>query len=228
MLNSHPSWIYHQVLADFLRYAWKFQRSAVCAASNSKSSLSAVNSNSYKLPPLIPSFNRTVLSAYCISTISRCTPSSVVNASVHVDVGSGWVLGEDRKGNKKAGWWVNSPDGGAITFTIDAYESGSVIIMSYLSSYSDDMGSVTVFADGDPSKAIVINSRKAHRKASLFEYQRLCVEGAKETSLLFCVKKESNAIDALKTKIVGVHNITVRLFPRVGGNKFKIMGLYSC
>ena len=50
MLNSHPSWIYHLVLADFLRYAWKVQRSAVCAASNGKSSVSAVHSNSYKLP----------------------------------------------------------------------------------------------------------------------------------------------------------------------------------
>ena len=50
MLNSYPSWI----LADFLRYIWKFRRSAVCAASNGKSSVSTVHSNSYKLPPLIP------------------------------------------------------------------------------------------------------------------------------------------------------------------------------
>ena len=106
--------MYHQVLADFLRFAWKFQGNAVCAAST----VSAGNDNSYsyKLPPLIAAFNRTVLSAHCVSTIGRCTAISIVHAIVHVDVSSSW--------------WIDSPDGGAITFTIDAYESDSVIIMS--------------------------------------------------------------------------------------------------
>ncbi len=81
------------------------------------------------------------------------------------------------------------------------------------------MGSVAVFADRDPSKA--------HEKASLFEYQRLCVEGARNNSLLYCTKSGSSTGDVWMGKI-GVHNVTVRLLPRVGANKFKIMGFYSC
>ncbi len=97
LLVRHPPWMYHQVLADFLIFAWKFQGNAVCAAST----ISAGNGNSYKLPPLIAAFNRTVLSAYCVSTIGRCTATSIVNAIVHVDV--------DREGSHKAGWWIDSP-----------------------------------------------------------------------------------------------------------------------
>ena len=161
-----------------------------------------------------------MLSAYCVSTIGRCTATSIVNAIVHVDIGSSSVLGEDREGNNKAGWWIESPDGGAITFTIiDAYESDSVIIMSYLSSYTADMGSGAVFTHRDPSKA--------HRKASLFEYQRLCVERARKNSLSFCKKSGSSTGDVWMAKI-WVHNVTARLLPRVGANKFKMMGLYSC
>ena len=81
------------------------------------------------------------------------------------------------------------------------------------------MGSVAVFADRDPSKA--------HGKASLFECQRLCVEGARKNSLLYCTKSGSSTGDAWMGK-VGVHNVTARLLPRVGANKFKITGLYSC
>eukprot|EP01036_Dinobryon_divergens_P031826 gene31826-41304_t len=247
--NSHPAWMYHQLVADFLRAAWQFQRNAVCATAagssgggggggSIKKSLPAVV-GIRELPPLIPSLNRTEQSAYCVSLISKCTPSSIVNASVHVAINStssrsNWVLGEDIKGNRKAGWWIDNPDGGNITFSIDAYELGSVVILSYLSSYTADMGRVEVYADGDTSQAetISINGRKAQRRASLFEYERLCVTGSSKASLLSCQKKNSGSSSGSDSdrKRVGVHNITVRLLPRRGDahNKFKIMGLYSC
>ena len=58
---------------------------------------------------------------------------------VQVENGSSWSLGEDVKGNGKPGWWINSPHGGTLTFSLRANATNSVIILSYLTSYSRDM-----------------------------------------------------------------------------------------
>ncbi len=94
-LISHPAWMQHQIIADFLRFAWKFQHDALlCNPSlNPFLSLNPNPNPSSKhhhriaavvLPPLMPEFNRTAISAYCTETYSASTPSAMKVRSTHM------------------------------------------------------------------------------------------------------------------------------------------------
>mmetsp|Transcript_4017 Transcript_4017/g.5624 ORF Transcript_4017/g.5624 Transcript_4017/m.5624 type:complete len:484 (+) Transcript_4017:1577-3028(+) len=224
VLESHPPWIYHQVIANFLRYAWKFQSDAACL-----NGASLTSNESGKLPPWMPEFNRTDLTAHCLSTHSSVTPDLIQNASISIDSGN-WVFGEDKKGNNKKGWWINNSAGGAITFTITAKRTNAVVILSYLTSYSNDMGKVEVFVDGFDKDILIIDSFRENRRVSLQELTRLCLPKVSKYSFLphcdalkTATNKEGNEFNGITN-----HNVTIKLLPRQGQNKFKILGLFSC
>jgi len=190
-----------------------------------------VDENS-ELPPLIPEFNRTELTAHCLSTHSSVTVDSIQNASISIDYGN-WTFGEDKVGNNKRGWWIENSAGGAITFTIKANKTNAVVILSYLTSYSNDMGKVDVFIDGNSMNNMTIDSLRENRKVSLQELTRLCVpKKSKESFLPGCKELKLNKIKSVrenkKFDRITQHNVTVQLLPKLGPNKFKIYGLYSC
>ena len=144
----HPSWIQHQIVADFLRVSWTFQRNALCKSvisSSNDTTTSITLTGRQKLPPMMPEFSRTDLSIdYCLKTFSAVTPNWMWDASVRTE-GGNWTLGEDVKGNGQPGWWINSPDGQgfSLNFSIAANATKGVLLLSYLTSYTKDMGTVS-------------------------------------------------------------------------------------
>ena len=169
-----------------------------------------------KLPPMIFEFNRTSLSIdYCLKTFSFVTPYGLKEASVRTESGN-WTLGEDVKGNGKPGWWINSPDGqgASLTFSIKANATKGVLLLSYLTSYTKDMGTVEIFADGDASQSVTVNSKRDNRRVSLTETKRLCLENMKSTGIIpFCSEKEEqNKAGKKKEDLIyriESHNLTV-------------------
>ena len=134
----------------------------------------------------MPEFNRTGLSIdYCLKTFSSATPHALKEASVHTK-GGNWTLGEDVKGNGKPGWWINSPDGqgSSLTFSIEANATKGVLLLSYLTSYTEDMGTVEIFADGDASQSVTVNSKRDNRRVSLTETKRLCLKNNTSTGII--------------------------------------------
>ena len=139
-----------------------------------------------KLPPVMPEFNRTgLLIDYCLKTFCSATPHAQKAASVRIESGN-WTLGEDVKGNGKPGWWINSPDGqdASLTFSIKANATKGVLLLSYMTSYTEDMGTVEIFADGDASQNVTVNSKRDNRRVSLTETKRLCIEDMKFTGII--------------------------------------------
>ena len=111
---------------------------------------------------MMPEFSRTDLSIdYCLKTFSSAVPYALKGAFVRTK-GGNWTLGEDVKGNGKPGWWINSPDGqgASLTFSIKANATKGVLLLSYLTSYSEDMGTVEIFADGGASQSVTVNSKR--------------------------------------------------------------------
>ena len=155
----------------------------------------------------------------------------VKEASVRIESGN-WTLGEDVKGNGKPGWWINSPDGqgASLTFSIKANATKGVLLLSYLTSYTEDMGTVEIFADDDASQSVTVNSKRDNRRVSLTETKRLCLKNNTSSGIIpSCSELEvtqirtSNPIYNIQS-----HTITIRLLPRKGPNKFKIYSLFSC
>ena len=235
LTSWHPSWIQHQLVADFLRVAWTFQRNALCKSvisSSNDTTTSIILPGRQKLPPVMPEFNRTGLSIdYCLKTFSSATPHALKEASVHTK-GGNWTLGEDVKGNGKPGWWINSPDGqgSSLTFSIKANATKGVLLLSYLTSYTEDMGTVEIFADGDASQSVTVNSKRDNRRVSLTETKRLCLKNNTSTGIIpSCSELAAKQIENSNPVYdIQPHAITIRLLPKKGPNKFKIYGLFSC
>ena len=79
----------HQIIADFLRFAWKFQHDALTCHPNLIPN-PTLNPKQHHhraaavvLPPLMPEFNRTAISAHCTDTYSTSTPTGMKVRSTH-------------------------------------------------------------------------------------------------------------------------------------------------
>jgi len=167
-----------------------------------------------------------------LSTHSSVTADLIRHAVISFDSGN-WTFGEDRKGNDKRGWWIDNSAGGAITFTITAKSTNAVVILSYLTSYSSDMGKVEVFVDGNTMNSLIIDSFRENRRVSLQEHSRLCLPKLSKASFLpHCETLKISQMEvekgSAKSNSIAHHNVTVRLLPKHGHNKFKILGLFSC
>ena len=255
--KSHPSWWQHQEVSDYLAYAWKFQQDYACNISkgitipNLDNRIKFLtNSETHgNLLPHIPQFEsrRNESDKSCITPISYYRPELFYEIEKNQYSQSGtnsttdsWVLGEDIRGKKKPGWWIDNMQGAKIKFYMKIVNNNPIVIITYLSSYHK-MGKAIVYFDDDRANNITIDALKPQHKVSLVESKQMCLHheqnviNEKNTHSLMPLCSSINAAGTRVSWGRGDsrdHIVTIELLPATNPsakhNKFKILSVVSC
>lgn len=205
-LERHPSWPWHQAVADWLAFTWtRLAQHAftAAAAAASTSTLGTSSSQQQAHPPPAVGGGRDSRYAATIDLpppkwkdIDSCTtpvtfldsgsaPPNLDKAGNILPLTRGdrgpWAFGEDHPGNGKMAWWADAPLGGVLTFPVRTARHPPAIGVGYLSSWDPSMGSARFSLVGDPTGwSVVINASRSsmESKISVSDYQRLCVDVA--------------------------------------------------
>lgn len=239
--ERHPPWPWHQFIADYLAWTWKYESLKVCG---------------YHLKKPIEKYAylRNMLNDFCVqpNTLYRADhPASFEKAFILTD--NKWKYGEDIKGGGKFGWYIDDLIGGKITFTINIdyilkiNTKTTTIGIGYLKSY-EGMGIVKVYTNEDTNRYMFINGTNdnPNHHASMIYSTRVCVpvESNKDThdsdaslpddsfQLPDCnAEHESLALKNKVSSSLKPVNLTIELLPAPNGvehNKFKIVFVMSC
>ena len=237
----HPAWPWHQLMADWLAYAWARLAKHAC------STRSQLTGAFVGLPPRkwVPrsascSRPRSFLLARALplpdSSVATATPlPKTVNST------GNWNFSEDAPG--KLAWWIDSASGGSIVFPVNISNDAPKIGMGFLSSWNPSMGAVQVSVLGDPPGVFaVVNGSNSQGHISIPVYQELCAmrtskdDGAAHT-MPFCGQPRVQCCmtpDCLGLRRCSnsamLHNLRVELKPRTDAprNKFAIRYISTC
>jgi len=178
-IDRHPSWPWHQLVADWIAFTWTHLARHACIANPGLEA----SPHPDILEILSPRWANEDDSAVCVNPVTYLDAGNQTAAGRPVvmpeeEVGP-WRLSEDREGNGKMAWWADSPDGGSITFPIHTARFPPKIGVSFLASWDPAMGSARFSIVGDPAGwFMVINASRpavGTDRISVSEYARLCV-----------------------------------------------------
>ena len=178
----HPAWPHHRYAAELLGSVWQHQIKLAVAHAHSFSSDDDLNTTlSHFPPPLYVALGDPgVLDANCLYPRTALYANSASTRGDVVDFGS-WKFGEDVVFNNKPGWWLDSPEGGKILFSISVRYIRPLIGIAYLQSY-EKMGIVRMYELGYESDYIEINALRLEPRVSVTVTRNLCLDGAEKTS----------------------------------------------
>ncbi len=151
--ESHPTWPYHQFIADYLAYVWKKQLDMLCLLHREEPKFHVPM---YIIPPLMPSLAQFhVAFEYCTKPRTMIHAlndiSSDISSKISIERNNTWYFG-DYENKHKFGWYVDSVNGGMISFPINV---GAVspphVGLGYMRSYGD-MGTVPVTITQQPTR----------------------------------------------------------------------------
>jgi hypothetical protein len=185
VLFRHPFWPTHQLIADTLAYFW---RTIACELPK----FTPVAQTQGTLPPPLYAeiAGCPVPFAYLSSEeLFKVYGSRQLLSPGVIEATGNWTLGPDQKGRQRIGWWVDTPHGAAIKFSMN-FTIRPVLSISYLTSYVQ-MGRAQVRVDGkllthDGRTPKIISARRQDT-FSLVETATFCLHmnTAAEDMLIF-------------------------------------------
>lgn len=189
--DRHPTWPWHQFIADFMAFTFKNEYFKSCG-------------NHVKSPIKMYEHLRGALSEFCVNpfTLIRADhPGSFKDIPITSEPEGAWTFGEDVVGNGKMGWHIDDIKGGKISFKINVdmyfkYLNASVIGIGYLKSY-EGMGTVKVYTNNNKDRFIYINGTNDNSENRV----------SMVYSVRACVPKQSNVTSVL-TNLVPREKIT--------------------
>ena len=183
-IMGHPSWPWHQFIADWLAYTWSRLADHSCRDHPSQEfpldlpapKWATGDSTGFCSDPL------TFIDAKAVSlNVSRgggsaSAPVTSTTVPVAKKVEGNWTFGEDHPSNGKPGWWMDDPAGGKIVFEVSMSKTGSHTGgIGYLSSWHPSMGAAWVSLEGDPAGwGTLVNASNGGHKISTTDFHRLC------------------------------------------------------
>jgi len=188
----HPSWPWHQIVADWLAYAWT--RVASEASSEPCTALAvqlAPGAREDAALGALPAPQWAPPDGACVEPLAFWDARRERSRAGRLDespeplslppprLSPPWGLGEDSKGNGKPGWWADDPAGGRLSFSIRVRSAGghSNLGLGFLTSFDPAMGAVRVSVEGDPPHLFaLLNASRPSERHSVTNFERLCAE----------------------------------------------------